>query len=74
MVRGKDRNTGGSQQAIFFSFFNSFIWFDFQKRKKRIKTHTHTHTTVAYNTNTQKGGCERDARSHARNSLILKSE
>ena len=45
MVRGKDRNTRGSQQAIFVSFFNSFIWFDFQKRKKKELKHTHNSST-----------------------------
>lgn len=56
--------------SYFFFLLTALFGLTF-KREKELK---HTHTTVAHNTKTQKGGCERDARSHARNSPILKSE
>lgn len=38
MVRGKDWNTGESQQAIFF--LTALFGLTFKREKKRIKTHT----------------------------------
>lgn len=71
--RERPEYRGKSTSYFFFLFLTALFGLTFKREKKELK-HTHTHTTVAYNTNTQKGRCERDARSHARNSLILKSE
>ena len=45
MVKGKDRNTRGSQQAIFFLFLTALFGLTFKSKKKKELKHTHNSST-----------------------------